>query len=177
MANNSCIYIIENKINHKVYIGRTSNKTKRFSKHKTLLSKNIHPNKHLQNAWNKYGKNNFDFIVHTYANISDLPLLEEQVLKLYDKNMTYNIMSIDHKIHTHSVETKRKLSEATSKNRIGYITPQETKDKIRNSLRKIDTNTRNIIIQLYNTKKYSQYKLAKLFNVNQRTIWRIVHGQ
>lgn len=175
MSNNSCIYIIKNKINNKVYVGRTSNKTKRFSKHKTLLLKNKHPNQYLQNAWNKYGAHNFDFMVHTYADILDLPLLEEQTLKLYHKDMTYNIMNIDQNIHTHAEETKQKLSKATSKNRIGYITPQETKDKIRNTLRKINTNIRNNIIELYNSKKYSQRELARLFNVHQSTIWRIVH--
>lgn len=171
----SCIYIIKNKINNKVYVGRTNNYIKRFSKHKILLENNKHHNQHLQNAWNKYGSQNFKFIIHTYADVAKLAYLEEKVLKSYKKNMTYNLISIDKTIHKHSEETKRKLSEATSKNRIGYITPDSTKEKIRNTLRKIDSNNREKIKNLYKSKQYSQQKLSKLFNVNQRTIWRIVH--
>jgi group I intron endonuclease len=173
--NSSCIYLIKNKINNKVYIGRTNNSSKRFSKHKALLFKNKHPNKHLQNAWNKYGSYNFEFIIDTYADIPKLPYLEEKILKSYKKNMIYNIMDINNNIHKHSKETKLTLSLATSRNRIGYITPDSTKEKIRNTLRKINSDNRKKIKKLYNTNKYSQRQLAQQFNVNQRTIWRIVH--
>lgn len=57
------IYKILNKINGKFYIGSTNNAKRRWNQHRTELNKNIHCNKHLQNAWNKYGENNFDFII------------------------------------------------------------------------------------------------------------------
>lgn len=55
------IYKIENIVNGKVYIGQSVNVHKRLEGHKYDLNNNKHKNKHLQNAWNKYGKDNFIF--------------------------------------------------------------------------------------------------------------------
>lgn len=57
------IYQITNKVNKKIYIGSTNNLEKRISQHITQLNHNAHCNKHLQAAWNKYGKENFNFEV------------------------------------------------------------------------------------------------------------------
>lgn len=48
-------------INGKIYIGQTYNLKYRWSRHKSDLNNNRHHNKHLQNAWNKYGEDNFRF--------------------------------------------------------------------------------------------------------------------
>jgi|WetSurSiteA1Bulk_404760.scaffolds.fasta_scaffold08252_2 group I intron endonuclease len=64
---NSGIYCIENLINGKKIIGKTKNFKKRKAKHFSNLNKNIHYNTYLQNAFNKYGNNNFKFwIVEEY---------------------------------------------------------------------------------------------------------------
>lgn len=55
------IYGIINLINDKKYIGSSINIRHRFITHKCYLRKNIHSNKHLQSAWNKYGEENFKF--------------------------------------------------------------------------------------------------------------------
>lgn len=55
------IYKIENMVNHKVYIGQTINYTNRIYLHIHYLENNCHCNSHLQNAWNKYGSENFKF--------------------------------------------------------------------------------------------------------------------
>ena len=47
------IYKIINKVNGKYYVGSSLNINKRWSVHKSALSKNKHHNDHLQNAWNK----------------------------------------------------------------------------------------------------------------------------
>jgi group I intron endonuclease len=57
------IYQIKNKVNDKVYIGSTTNYRNRFNQHKYFLRRNKHQNIHLQNAWNKYGEENFMFEV------------------------------------------------------------------------------------------------------------------
>lgn len=57
------VYIIKNKINNHFYIGSASNITKRFCAHRRLLIKNMHHNIHLQRACNKYGLENFEFII------------------------------------------------------------------------------------------------------------------
>ena len=55
------IYKIECIANNKVYIGQSINIKRRLYDHKTRLRKGTHKNKHLQNAWNKYGEDNFTF--------------------------------------------------------------------------------------------------------------------
>lgn len=67
---NSGIYYIINIVNNKKYIGSSFDIKKRISKHFRQLSKNKHINKHLQNAYNFYGKENFSFeIVEIFADI------------------------------------------------------------------------------------------------------------
>ena len=53
------IYKIECLINHKVYIGQSTNIELRWKHHIYQLKKNNHENKYLQAAWNKYGSSNF----------------------------------------------------------------------------------------------------------------------
>lgn len=55
------IYKIENLVNHKVYIGKSTHIKQRFQEHFSELNKNKHKNKYLQSSWNKYGVNNFSF--------------------------------------------------------------------------------------------------------------------
>lgn len=55
------IYKITNKLNGNCYIGSTSNLNKRKSQHFCTLRKNQNKCGYLQNAWNKYGEENFVF--------------------------------------------------------------------------------------------------------------------
>jgi group I intron endonuclease len=57
----SGIYTITNLINKKVYVGSSINLKRRFLSHKSLLKRNIHHSKKLQNSFNKYGLENFEF--------------------------------------------------------------------------------------------------------------------
>ena len=57
------IYKILNCKNGKFYIGSSINIEKRFKSHIKDLETGIHNNQHLQNAWNKYGRDNFKFII------------------------------------------------------------------------------------------------------------------
>lgn len=55
----SGIYKITNLVTNKYYIGSASCLNTRISKHKSLLIKNKHYNKHLQSSFNKYTIENF----------------------------------------------------------------------------------------------------------------------
>ena len=59
----TCIYGIENRLNGKRYIGSATDKVKRWHRHRKMLQMNVHPAKHLQASWNRYGKKAFDFKV------------------------------------------------------------------------------------------------------------------
>lgn len=91
------IYSIQNLINGKIYIGQTSDLDIRWNRHKNQLRKNKHINKHLQNAWNKYGEENFKFdIIKKCSDEDNLNKLEQYYIKEYNSNNTkfgYNLTS------------------------------------------------------------------------------------
>jgi group I intron endonuclease len=92
----SGIYKITNLKNGKFYIGSSKDIEFRWSEHKKHLNGNYHINKKLQNAWNFYGKENFEFtIVELVSNDETFLLKREQfyfdIFKPYIKEIGYNI--------------------------------------------------------------------------------------
>ena len=73
----SGIYKILNKSNGKCYIGSSCNLNKRKYQHFNSLMKNKHYNLYLQKSFNKYGKDNFEFIVLCKCDESQLIELEQ----------------------------------------------------------------------------------------------------
>jgi len=66
-------------INNKFYIGSSIDIDRRLKEHKRLLKRNKHPNKYLQNCWNKYGEKNFRFeIIETVNDVERLLIREQQ---------------------------------------------------------------------------------------------------
>lgn len=56
------VYIITNKVTNHIYIGSTTKSfSHRWGIHRLDLRRKKHHNSYLQNAWNKYGENNFKF--------------------------------------------------------------------------------------------------------------------
>lgn len=87
------IYKITNKINDKFYIGSSMNLDNRIYRHKNELKNNSHKNKHLQAAYNKYGKENFHFEVLEIlddCNVQELRNREEFYLSSFDFSKMYN---------------------------------------------------------------------------------------
>lgn len=85
------VYEIKNIINDKIYIGSTTVYfLKRFYHHITMLRKNKHKNKYLQNAWNKYGEQNFEFNILEICTKEDCLEREQYYINLYKDN-SYNI--------------------------------------------------------------------------------------
>lgn len=88
------IYFIINKNNNMRYVGQTTNFSRRKSEHLLKLKENRHPNLKLQNAWNKYGEDNFIIEKITYENLSkeELDEQEKYYIQKYDSyNNGYNL--------------------------------------------------------------------------------------
>lgn len=104
------IYEIKNKINDKRYIGQTILKPSiRFAKHIRDLNSNKHCNIYLQRAWNKYGKENFEFnLIHECLSLEELNELESKLVA--ENRSGYNIKEGGNN-GRHAVETKKKLSK------------------------------------------------------------------
>ena len=76
---NSGIYQIRNLINDKVYVGRAKNFEQRSYNHFRNLRNGGHVNTYLQNAFNKYGEENFVFEVLECITAEDEILFREQL--------------------------------------------------------------------------------------------------
>ena len=112
---NSGIYKIENIFNKKCYIGSAVSLRIRWNKHKNDLRKNIHINKHLQSAWNKYGKEGFNFDV--LEEVLEKSKLVEREQHYIDKiNPSYNMCPTAgsslgyHPVRTKEANEKRSLA-------------------------------------------------------------------
>ena len=69
---NSGIYQIRNKVNGKVYIGQAQDIDARWRQHRNELNRGVHHNKYLQNAWEKYGSELFEWSVIEQCSIDQL---------------------------------------------------------------------------------------------------------
>lgn len=87
----SGVYIIQNIINGKCYVGSSYNIRKRLFWHSNMLENNNHPNKKLQNSYNKHSKINFIFIPLLNCPKEYNHILEQWVMDKSDYNCWYNI--------------------------------------------------------------------------------------
>lgn len=92
LRNKSGIYQIRNLINNKIYIGSSKNLLDRFKEHSKRLKSKRHVNIKLQNAFNKYGQQNFIFEVIEFVSLEDLISIEQYWINTLDAvNIGYNI--------------------------------------------------------------------------------------
>ena len=95
-TNNSGIYLIINLQNNKFYVGSAINVRKRKNKHLQQLRKNKHDNQYLQNSFNKYGENNFVFLlIEDVPDKNNLTTREQYWIDTLDacnKKIAYNIL-------------------------------------------------------------------------------------
>lgn len=88
----SGVYYIRNNINNKYYIGQSKNINLRKSKHFSELRHDKHRNRHLQNAFNKYGEKNFSFSLIKACKPKYLNRFEKLYIKIYNSyNNGYNL--------------------------------------------------------------------------------------
>ena len=153
----SGIYLIENKINGKKYIGQSIKIEKRWAKEKFGQT-----NEYLYQAFKKYGIENFSFIILEEIDKNNKELMNEREkfyiskYKTTDRNFGYNLteggdgslgykltpeqcrsVSLALKGHSISEETKQKIRESNSGEKsawYGRKHKKESKEKIRNSL-------------------------------------------
>lgn len=88
------IYRITNTVNGKSYVGQSGNIKTRFEQHRSELRHNKHDNDYLQNAWNKYGEENFIFEIIKLCSRDELDELEIYYIdyfKSYKDDNGYNL--------------------------------------------------------------------------------------
>lgn len=122
-ANKAGIYRIVNLINDKVYVGRASRFKGRWSTHLCTLSKNKHHNGYLQNEFNKYGEDAFQFEVIEIVEKTSTEILAEaeqrHIDQAYGRKFCYNLDKIashtDPSVFSYNPDRTKELRSATSK--------------------------------------------------------------
>lgn len=116
----SVIYCITNIVNDKQYVGQAINRDKRLRDHRIMLNAGKHQNRHLQSAYNKYGKENFIYtileIVPSGPDLKDRLTTSEQYWMDRLNTVTPNGYNLNPTAATaigfkHSDETKKAWSE------------------------------------------------------------------
>lgn len=136
------IYGIKNKLNNKIYIGKTMKSFgDRWDCHKAQLNGGYHDNPHLQNAWNKYGSNNFEFTILYDCTGKDndfVNKLEISEISKYKKlHLSYNIHQGGEGglfLGKHlSPEAKKKIGDKNRIHMTGKVLSKETRQKMSDS--------------------------------------------
>jgi group I intron endonuclease len=140
----SGIYGIKNIVNNKIYVGSALNIKKRWYEHKYKLKYNKHANKHLNDACNKYGINNFEFIIIERVEPSKLIEREQYYINYYNatnRDNGYNLLPIagNSLNYKHSEITKEKIRNSLvgrKSSRVNYVVSDETKKNMSNSAKR-----------------------------------------
>jgi len=127
------IYAIVNKVNNKMYIGKSINIYKRTKQHITgLNTKNKNENRYLINSWHKYGKDNFELKILEFLELDESLLSERELYWMSYYNTTdsefgYNLrMDSSTKMIVH--EETRLLMSNVHKERISKWTEEDRKN-------------------------------------------------
>jgi group I intron endonuclease len=121
------IYFILNIVNHHLYVGSAKNFITRAQLHFNQLATGKHHSIYLQNAYNKYGRDNFKFAILELVPDREKLLKREQYwIDLLEPE--YNIA----KVAGSSLGIKRRPEtlEKLRQSRLGAVRPQWVRDKI-----------------------------------------------
>jgi len=151
------IYMVENKINKKRYIGQTIQKNikDRWNSHKNLKHKTV--GKILFNAYKKYSVDNFEYKIICICFDEDTNRYEEEYIKKYDTIYPngYNLLPGGNN-KKHNEYTKKMISESLK----GENNPQYGKKKSKEELKKMSERMKGTNNPQYG-KKFTNEEIKK----------------
>lgn len=121
------IYVIQNKINLKIYVGQTKSLKRRWKSHRDRLA-NKNYNHPLYNSIRKHGIENFSMQeIENFDNLDDCNEAEEFWINFFqsrNREFGYNI-AFGGNNKNHSDETKMKLSKIKTGTKLSFETKQK----------------------------------------------------
>lgn len=162
----TCVYKILNRHNGMFYIGSTNNFKRRVGRHKTELKHGIHNNRYLQNAYNKYGLEYFEFIVieEFDSKIDRLTLFKREAHYIKTLNPLYNLIKEGNTLYPEEYSGSADFS--SKEYFVSFLGQPEFKIK---NLKKFcrDKNLRKNSIYCVLSGEYSHTKGWKIRRINE----------
>ncbi|AMR46825.1 GIY-YIG nuclease family protein [Bacillus subtilis] len=165
----SGIYKIEQISTGLIYVGKTKMKfIKRYWHHTWKLKNNSHCNRHLQNNWNKYGENDFQFhVLQTVDPNSDMNELETHYINELGAYLNGFNMTTGGEGKSNckmSDSTKKIIGEKNRINNIGRKLSDETKAKMSKARigRKLSPQHKEKLLQSRMNKRHSPESRLKM---------------
>lgn len=193
-----CVYIFQNKLDNKLYVGKTNNLEHRKRCHE-YDSKN--PSNYFHKAIAKYGLENFNsFVIEEWELEKDCLEAEQFWIEFFQSNhrsFGYNLTDGGEGIsgYRHTTETKEKFKITNKDKTLGLVHSEKSKNLMskkqlanheKNSQMNSGENNPNSklvesdvleILRLLKAKTMTSKEIAKRFNVKPLTIYRINSGR
>ena len=177
-----CIYKISCLLSDKVYIGKTRNYKKRISSHKSTFKRDKHSFA-IYYAMNKYGWENFNFEIIAYGIYNDYLLneLEKHFIRLFASQSPngYNMDGGGSGIHSHSEQTKKKISEHGKNSNKGALLLRINPyfGKSGKDAAAYNKKVYNFIHPIHGVERCTQYELRTKYNLPPSSISIICTGK
>lgn len=169
------VYMIENIVNAKVYIGSSNNIEERISRHFYMLRNNKHHSSHLQNAFNKYGEENFKFHILKECREKDLIKWEQVYMNKYQATCPacgYNVSLKAGRVVLNE-DSRKRVTEANRGRNVSIETRKKLSEIGKN--RKYSEETRR---KMSETRKGHKYNLGnKLSEEHKKKISKVHKGK
>lgn len=175
----SGIYRITCTANGKIYVGSSVDIQSRWRGHRSDLNRNIHGNKHLQGAWNKYGESSF--VIEIVELVMPWSLTDREQywidkLQACDRRVGYNMNKLADRPPSPvgrivSPETRQKIS-AAQKGRKKPLNQTEKAARLRRG-RRVSPETRAKMSAAQSGKKMKPESIAKTVAARERR-WLLV---
>ena len=183
--NDSGIYMIKNLLNGKVYIGSALHLSDRLSNHFHLLETNKHHSTHLQNTWNLNSDYFICGVIEFVNDKTQLTTIEQKYIDKYSSandKYGYNICPIAGsnlgcKLTRGLVERSEKMKGSGN----NFYNKKHTEESLKlilesNIFKTLSNKNIDEIKRLWNSGEYKQHELAKMFNVGQPYVSKIVNN-
>lgn len=191
------IYIIQNIVTNKNYVGSSIDIDDRWSNHRARLNMEQHANRYLQRAWKKYGKESFTFTVLEQCLTEQLAARELhwiKLLKCMDPTCGYNMMTRTERSLLMCESTRAKKRDAAKKQwqlddvresmvdglKRAWATPTERRSKgaVKSGhTRRDDTAVEAVDLDGSVVATYLCRREAFLANGRDRNIYRVLDGE
>jgi group I intron endonuclease len=127
------IYEIKCTVTDKVIIGSSIDIFGRYRHHLSDLRRCRHSNPYLQNAWNKYGENNFEFNIVEECKKKNLLKLEDEWMirkKSLDHKFGYNLKTAERSEYTKEKKSLKTQVRLTATERMLLQKLLETDERL-----------------------------------------------